>query len=101
MNKINRVFSKFTGSDINAASTILFVVLGTELFHFVNSIKLNLIMPTIANVLNESRVRSWRISNGNICIHYGKFLWDTLSVIVFMALCLAIWKLLNKYFAKK
>ena len=101
MNKINRVFSKFTGSNNNAASTILFVVLGTELFHFVNSIKLNLLMPTIANLLNESKVKSWRISNGTICIHYGKFLWDTLSVIVFMALSYVLWKLLNKYFVKK
>jgi large-conductance mechanosensitive channel len=81
-------------NNYSTARLVLCVVVGTELFHFVNSLKLNLIMPTVSNLLNESTVRSWSIGNGTICIRYGNFVWDTLSVVVFMTLVYAIWKLI-------
>ena len=92
---MKKIIKSFIGSAKNnpsPAHLILYVVLGTELFHFVNSLKLNLVMPTIANVLNESKVRSWRFSNGTICLHYGNFLWDSLSVVVFMSIIYVLWR---------
>ena len=78
----------------------LCVVVGTELFHFVNSLKLNLIMPTLSNVLKESTVRSWSIGNGTVCIRYGNFMWDTLSVAVFLSLIYVLWRFVFKRLLK-
>ena len=100
MSKIKDFFSKTSKSNYSAAYLVLFVVIGTELFHLVNSIKLNLFMPTIANVLSESTVRSWQLSNGTICIRYGNFIWDVLSVTVFFAITYLLWKFVVKRFIK-
>ncbi len=100
--------NKFVNSVLRApkeyasfAKFVLCVVVGTEMFHFVNSFKLNLIMPTVSNLLKESTVRSWSIRNGTLCIHYGNFLWDTLSVVVFMCLVYVVWKFVVKRFVIK
>lgn len=96
MKKLKISLPKSSKPIFNAAYLVFFVVIGTEIFHLVNSIKLNLFMPTISNVLNESTVRSWQFSNGTICIRYGNFLWDVLSVAVFMTIVYVIWKFVVK-----
>ena len=100
MNKFRNFLLKSPKTSFGAAHLILFVVIGTEMFHLVNSIKLNLFMPTIANVLNESTIRSWQLSNGTVCIRYGNFLWDVLSVAIFMAIVYVLWRLVVRRFVK-
>lgn len=85
----------------SSATLVLCVVIGTELFHFVNSFKLNLIMPTLSNLLKESTVRSWSVGNGTLCIRYGNFIWDTLSVAVFMTLVYVLWRFVAKRIISK
>lgn len=92
MRKLKIPSLKTSKTSYNAAYLVLIVVIGTELFNFINSIKLNLIMPTMSNVLNEATVRSWQVSNGTICIRYGNFLWDFLSVAVFMTVIYILWR---------
>ena len=100
MRKINFLLLKSSKTSYSGTYLVLFVVIGTELFHFINSIKLNLFMPTISNILHESTVRSWQVSNGTICIRYGNFLWDFLSVTVFMAIVFVLWRFIVKRLIK-
>ena len=90
------------GLSLGLPGAILAVVAGTELFHAVNSIKLNLIMPTIANLLHENTVRSWQFGWHSVCLRYGNVLWDMLSVVVYLSLTYVLWRwavkpLMQKY----
>ena len=79
--------------DSGTVKLILGVVIGTEIFHALNSVKLNMIMPTISNILNEEKVRSWSFGgNQPFCFRYGNLLWDMLSVAVFLLVVYGIWK---------
>jgi large-conductance mechanosensitive channel len=80
---------------------VLAVVLGTEAFHAVNSIKLNLIMPTLSNLLHENTIRSWQFGWHSVCIRYGNVLWDMLSVAVYVGIVYVLWRFVVKRYFKK
>ena len=98
----NRIKSlKLSGDSLSLVKVVVAVIVGTELFHAVNSIKLNLIMPTLSNALNETKIKSWSIGGGHpLCFRYGNVIWDMLSVVIFLSLVYGLvrlgMKLLNK-----
>ena len=89
------------GRSLGLPGAVLAVVVGTELFHAVNSIKLNLIMPTIANFLHENTVRSWQFGWHSICLRYGNVIWDMLSVVVYLSLTYTLWRWVVKPLLKR
>jgi large-conductance mechanosensitive channel len=98
MNKSN--FMSNIGANKETAKLVLAVIVGTELFNIINSLKLNMIMPTISNALNEGTVRGWSVGKDPFCFRYGNFLWDSLSVVVFLALLYVLWRFVVKRFVK-
>jgi large-conductance mechanosensitive channel len=97
---IVKKLSKLPNDRKGVIGLVFVVAVGTELFHAINSLKLNLIMPTVANVFKESTVRSWQISNGTICVRVGNFVWDMLSVVVFVSLAWLLWRFVVRRFVK-
>jgi large-conductance mechanosensitive channel len=79
---------------------VLGVVLGTEAFHAVNSIKLNLILPTLSNFFHESTVRSWQFGWHSVCLRYGNVLWDMASVAVYVTVVYVLWRFVAKRYFK-
>lgn len=99
MKKIAKLLTKHDKHDTTTRilpRTVLAVVVGTEAFHAVNSIKLNLIMPTLANILHEDTVRSWQYGWHSVCIRYGNVLWDLLSVLIYITLVYVLWRYIIK-----
>ena len=89
--------------NINTKTTlgwIAIIVLAQEMFALVNSFKWAFVLPTLENVLNKSRIESWRYSNGSLCLHYGKFLWSLVAFGAFMFTFWVVWKLVH-WIAKK
>jgi large-conductance mechanosensitive channel len=97
---MKNLFSKKASTNLSIPKAVVVVILGTEAFHAVNSIKLNLIMPTLSNILSESTVRSWTIGKGSLCIRYGNVLWDFLSVGVYILIVYVLWRFVAKRYLK-
>jgi large-conductance mechanosensitive channel len=79
---------------------IVIVVTGTELFHVINSLKLNLIMPTLSRLLNESAIRQWSIGSDPFCFRYGNVLWDVVSAVVFFLVLAGLYCLFRFMYSK-
>jgi len=102
INIIDRVTKSIKVGKLSLGVGVLFAIaIGAELFNVINSLRLNLFMPTLSRVLHEDTVRSWVISSGDICIRYGNVLWDALCTVVFLLVAYGLWRLIDVIVRRK